>query len=157
MNSSTHDNFKASSGLQGLKRRVIYVTLYELIAISVGTAGLAMLSGQGMAHSGVLAVAASAIAILWNLVFNWFFERWESRQETRGRSVSRRIAHAIGFEGGLVIALVPLMAWWFNISLWEAMVMDIGMIVFFLFYTFAFNWTFDRIFGLPASAMVSAS
>ena len=144
------------AGLQGIKRRVLYVTLYELIAIAAATLGLAMLSGQGMSHSGVLAVAASVIAVLWNLAFTWMFERWESRQAQRGRTVARRIAHAIGFEGGLVLALVPLMAWWFDISLWQALVMDFGLIVFFLCYTFVFNWVFDRIFGLPASAQPAA-
>ena len=142
-------------GLQGLKRRLIYVSLYELIAIAAATAGLALLSGQGAGHSSVVAVAASAIAIVWNIVFNWAFERWESRQATRGRSVARRIAHAIGFEGGLVFTLVPLFAWWFGITLWSAFVMDLGLIVFFLCYTFVFNWVFDHLFGLPASAQVA--
>lgn len=139
--------------LQGPWRRVIYVTLYELIAIAAATLGLAALTGQGAGHSGVVAVAASAIAVVWNLLFNWAFERWEARQLVRGRSVRRRIAHAIGFEGGLVFTLVPLFAWWFNVSLWQAFVMDLALIVFFLCYTFVFNWGFDRVFGLPASAM----
>ena len=147
----------AGAGLQGIKRRVLYVTLYELIAIGAATLGLALLSGQGMAHSGVLAVAASVIAVLWNLAFNWMFERWESRQVQRGRTVARRIAHALGFEGGLVLALVPLMAWWFDISLWQALVMDFGLIVFFLCYTFVFNWVFDQVFGLPASAQPASA
>ena len=142
----------APQGLQGPWRRVLYVTLYELIAIAVATAGLAQLSGQGAGHSSVVAVAASAIAVLWNVVFNWAFERWESRQTVRGRSVARRVAHAIGFEGGLVFTLVPLFAWWFKVSLWDAFVMDLALIVFFLCYTFVFNWVFDRVFGLPASA-----
>jgi uncharacterized membrane protein len=30
--------------------------------------------------------------------------------------------------------------------------MDLGLVVFFLVYTFVFNWAFDRAFGLPASA-----
>ncbi len=142
--------------LQGAKRRVVYVTLYELIAIGAATAGLSMLTGQGAGHSGVVAVAASGIAIVWNIVFNWAFERWESRQAVRGRSVARRVAHAIGFEGGLVFTLVPLFAWWFGIGLWHAFVMDLGLIVFFLCYTFVFNWVFDHLFGLPASAMAPA-
>ena len=146
----------APQGLQGPWRRVLYVTLYELIAIAVATAGLAQLSGQGAGHSSVVAVAASAIAVLWNVVFNWAFERWESRQTVRGRSVARRVAHAIGFEGGLVFTLVPLFAWWFKVSLWEAFVMDLALIVFFLCYTFVFNWGFDRVFGLPASAQGAA-
>ena len=141
--------------LQGIKRRVIYVSLYELIAIAAATAGLALLSGQGAGHSSVVAAAASVIAVVWNLVFNWAFERWESRQPVRGRSVARRVAHAIGFEGGLVFTLVPLFAWWFGISLWHAFVMDLGLIVFFLCYTFVFNWVFDHLFGLPASAMAT--
>ena len=41
-------------GLQGLKRRLIYVSLYELIAIAAATAGLALLSGQGAGHSSVV-------------------------------------------------------------------------------------------------------
>ena len=146
----------APQGLQGPWRRVVFVTLYELIAIAVATAGLAQLTGQGAGHSSVVAVAASAIAVLWNVVFNWAFERWESRQTVRGRSVARRVAHAIGFEGGLVFTLVPLFAWWFKVSLWEAFVMDLALIVFFLCYTFVFNWAFDRVFGLPASAQGAA-
>ena len=43
-------------------------------------------------------------------------------------------------------------AQWLNVSLWEALVMDLGLVVFFLVYTFVFNWVFDHVFGLPASA-----
>ena len=148
---------RPAAGLQGLHRRLIYVTLYELIAIAAATWGLAVLSGQGAGHSGMVAVAASAIAVVWNVVFNWAFERWESRQAVRGRSVARRVEHAIGFEGGLVFTLVPLFAWWFGVSLWQAFVMDLALIVFFLCYTFVFNWVFDRVFGLPASAQTAAA
>ncbi|WP_066267847.1 PACE efflux transporter [Hydrogenophaga palleronii] len=138
--------------MQGIKRKVVYITLYEIIAISMSTIGLALLSGSGMSHASVAAVAASAIAVVWNLVYNTLFERWEARQAKRGRSIARRVAHAVGFEGGLVITLVPLFAWWLEISLWQAFVLDLGLIVFFLVYTFVFNLLFDRIFGLPSSA-----
>lgn len=138
--------------MQGIRRKIVYVTLYELIAISASTAGLALLSSSSVSHASVAAVAASVIAVVWNLVFNTLFERWEARQTVRGRSVWRRMAHAIGFEGGLVVTLVPLFAWWLEISLWQAFVLDLGLIVFFLVYTFAFNLAFDKAFGLPASA-----
>ena len=139
-------------GLQGPWRRVVYITLFELIAIAASTYGLAWLTGQGATHSSAVAVMASVIAISWNVVWNHVFERWEAGQAKRGRSLRRRIAHALGMEGGLVFMLVPLFAWWFKVSLWQALVMDIGLIVFFLVYTFAFNWAFDRVFGLPAAA-----
>ena len=97
-------------------------------------------------------MASSVIAVVWNLAFNTVFEAWESRQKVRGRSVARRIAHAIGFEGGLAAILVPVFAWWLGIGLWEAFLFDAALLVFFLVYTFVFNWSFDSAFGLPASA-----
>ena len=138
--------------MQGLKRRVVYITLYEGIAIVAASAGLAWLSGGNLGPSSVLATAASAVAVAWNLVFNHLFERWEARQAVRGRSLRRRVAHAVGFEGGLVAFLVPMFAWGLGVTLWQALVMDLGLVVFFLAYTFVFNWGFDRVFGLPASA-----
>lgn len=138
--------------MQGIKRKIVYITLYEIIAIAMSTTGLALLSGADMGHASVAAIVASAIAVVWNLVYNTLFERWEARQAQRGRSLLRRVAHAIGFEGGLVVTLVPLFAWWLDISLWQAFVLDLGLIVFFLVYTFVFNLLFDRFFGLPTSA-----
>ncbi|MEG2049574.1 MAG: PACE efflux transporter [Comamonas sp.] len=140
-----------ATGLQGAKRRVVFVGLYELIAIIVSSL-LFMATGQDSGSSGVMAVAASTIAILWNITFNWLFERWELRQTKKGRSLLRRMVHAVGFEGGIAAMLIPLMAWWFEITLWQAVVMEAGLLVFFMVYTFVFNWAFDRIFGLPASA-----
>lgn len=142
--------------MQGIKRRVVYITLYEAIAIVAASIGLAAMSGQGLGHSGALAVIASVIAVVWNLAFNALFERWEAKQAVRGRSVWRRVAHAIGFEGGLVMFLVPTFAWWLDISLMQALVMDLGLVIFFLVYTFVFNWAFDATFGLPASASGAA-
>lgn len=138
--------------MQGLKRRIVYVTAYEGIAILATTIAMVLL-GFGAAHAGAASVMASAVAILWNLAWNWLFEAWEARQESGGRGIARRIAHAIGFEGGLLVFLVPLMAWWLGIGLVEALVLDLGFLAFFLVYTFVFNLGFDTLFGLPASAV----
>jgi uncharacterized membrane protein len=40
-----------------------------------------------------------------------------------------------------------------NISLIQAFLLDLALIIFIPCYTFAFNWLFDRTFGLPASAL----
>ena len=148
---SSSASARKATGLQGAKRRIIYVSLYEAIAIAVSSL-IFIAIGQKASDSGIMAVAASVIAICWNLSFNHLFEKWEARQTVKGRSVLRRVVHAIGFEGGIAAMLIPLMAWWFNITLWEAAVMEAGLLVFFMVYTFAFNWAFDRLFGLPASA-----
>jgi uncharacterized membrane protein len=100
----------------------------------------------------VFSILASTVAMLWNLAFNAMFEAWETRQTTRGRSLKRRIAHALLFEAGLVLALLPLTAWWFSVTLVQALAYEAVLIAAFLIYTWAFTWAFDRIFGLPASA-----
>jgi uncharacterized membrane protein len=138
--------------MQGIKRRVVYVSLYELIAVILTSVALALL-GHEPAQAGVAAIAASLIALVWNLIWNAIFEYWESRQVVKGRSVGRRVAHAIGFEGGLIVAFVPFFAWWLQVTWWEAFILDLGFLVFFLIYTFVFSLIFDKVFGLPASAL----
>ena len=138
--------------MQGVWRRVVYVGLYETVAIVLAGAGFMLMAGAGTLHAGGLSALCSAVAVAWNVVFNHAFERWESRQAVRGRSVRRRMAHAIGFEGGLAAILVPVIAWWLDVSLWQSVAMDLSLLLFFLVYTFIFNWAFDRVFGLPRSA-----
>ena len=142
--------------MQGLKRKLVYVTCYELIGLSMSTLGLAYLSETQASHTGPLAVMITTIAMLWNLIFNTLFERWESRQAKRGRSVARRVAHAVGFQLTLVVYLIPLIAWSLDMTLVEALLVDMAFIVLIPCYTFAYNWVFDRIFGLPTSAMAKA-
>nr|WP_219857705.1 PACE efflux transporter [Pseudomonas monteilii] len=139
-----------------MKRKLVYVTFYELIGLCMSTLGLAYLSDTQASHTGPLAVMITTIAMLWNLVYNTLFERWESRQAKRGRSVARRVAHAIGFQLTLVVYLIPLIAWWLDMTLVEALLVDMAFIVLVPCYTFAYNWAFDRVFGLPRSAMAAA-
>jgi uncharacterized membrane protein len=140
--------------MQGIKRKIVYVSLYESIAI-LCTSVVFYLMGFSVFDSWVVSVAASGIAVLWNLAWNTLFEYWEARQSKKGRSLRRRIVHALGFEGGLVVFLVPFFAWWLSVPLWEAFMLDAGLLAFFLVYTFVFTRAFDHVFGLPASAISS--
>ncbi|RTL27093.1 MAG: PACE efflux transporter [Burkholderiales bacterium] len=137
--------------MQGLQRKIFHATLYEFIAIVIVTVAMRWLSSKGTAEAAGLALSTSVVALLWNMAYNSLFEAWERRQASRERTVARRMAHAIGFEGGLVLMTVPLIAWWLDMSWWEALLADLGLVVFFLFYTFSFNWLFDHFFGLPVS------
>ncbi len=133
-------------------RRVFQAVLYEAVAVAFVGPVLGLLFLQPLASAVGLAVCMSLVALAWNYVFNGWFEAWEARQTVRGRSLRRRLAHGVGFEGGLVIMLVPIMAWWMNTTLWVALIADLGILGFFFVYAVAFTWTFDRIFGLPQSA-----
>jgi uncharacterized membrane protein len=134
------------------RRRIVQAVLYEGIAISVVTPILAIGFSHPPGSAFVLSAVMSSIALAWNYAFNTVFERWESRQAVKGRSLARRVAHGIGFEGGLAIILMPVMAYWLDVSLMTAFVADLGLLVFFFVYTVGFTWAFDKVFGLPASA-----
>jgi len=140
--------------MQGIKRKLVYVTLYELIAIAVVTFTLLALGHQAV-NAGVASVVTSILAVSWNLIWNTAFEAWERRQQQRERTIKRRVAHALGFELGLLVILVPPMAWWLDISLYHALILDLGLLVFFVCYTFVFTMAFDKVFGLPLSARIA--
>ena len=134
------------------KRRILQAVLYEAFAIAVVGPVLSLAFDKPPGSSFGLALVLSTIALVWNWVFNGIFEHWESRQTVRGRSFARRLAHGAGFEGGLVLILLPVMSLWLNISLAAAFVTNLALLLFFFAYAIAFTWCFDRIFGLPASA-----
>jgi len=140
--------------MQGLKRRIVYVSSYEIIGMVISSVGLALLAGDSVEHTGPLSVMITTIAVTWNFIYNILYEKWEARQENKSRTVKRRIVHAIGFQITLVMFLIPLIAWWMNISLVAAFWLDVAFIIIIPIYTFIFNWTFDKLFGLPASAQV---
>lgn len=133
-------------------RRVLQAILYEVFAIAFVGPILSVVFDKPATSTIALAFVLSTIALCWNYVFNALFERWESRQSVRGRSLARRLLHGIGFEGGLVVMLVPVMSLWLNISALSAFQANLGLFVFFFLYAIVFTWTFDRVFGLPASA-----
>jgi len=91
----------------------------------------------------------STTGVIVNFLYNLAFEAWERRRAETTRTVARRVAHAIGFQAALVTFLIPLIAWWLDVSLWQAFLYDAVLIVFFPIFTFAYNWSFDSVFGLP--------
>jgi uncharacterized membrane protein len=134
-------------------RRILQAILYEVFAIAFVGPVLSFAFDKPQSSTLGLAFVLSSIALAWNYIFNAMFEHWESRQSVRGRSFVRRLAHGIGFEGGLVVILVPVMSWWLDISLFDAFLANLGLLAFFFVYAIAFTWAFDRVFGLPASAV----
>lgn len=136
-------------------RRVLQAALYEVGAIAFVGPVLGFAFGKPASSTFLLAVVLSAIALCWNYFFNALFERWESRQVVKGRSFARRLAHGTGFEGGLTVLLVPVMAFWLDTTFLAAFVANLGLLAFFFVYAIGYTWAFDKIFGLPQSALAA--
>ena len=86
----------------------------------------------------------------WNYVFNLLFDH--AMNHYRGSTLKTpplRILHAVLFELGLLMMLMPLIALYLGISLWHALVLDLGFALFYMLYALVFNWAYDRVFPLP--------
>ncbi|MEO4039382.1 PACE efflux transporter [Micrococcaceae bacterium Sec6.3] len=134
-----------------LQRRVVYAVVFEALAILFTTGILAALGKPG-GSSLAVAVVSSTVALIWNVVYNSLFERWERTAGIAGRPWWVRALHAVGFEGGLILFLVPAVALILGVSLWEAFLIEAGLLVFFLVYAAVYAFVFDSVFGLPDSA-----
>ncbi len=122
--------------------------------------GLVLLTGLGgwlleldMGHFGALAVLFSLLAMVWNYYYNRLFDLWLIRR--RGTCIKRqrdRVFHALLFEGGLLLVTLPIIAWWLQVSPWQALAMDVAMVVFYLVFAYLYNLAYDRLFPVPHPA-----
>ena len=133
-------------------RKITYAVSFETLGILLGAAVLTLFSGASAENTFGLATTGAAIALGWSYLYNSLFEAWEARQPVKGRSILRRTVHAVLFEAGMTAILLPFTAWFLSVDLWTAFVYELGLILFYLVYTWAFTLGFDRIFGLPESA-----
>lgn len=124
--------------------RFLHALTFEVIAIAICAPLGAWLLGYSLAHMGILTLMISLLAMAWNIAFNALFDRAQRRWGFT-RNFKARAVHAVLFEIGLIMAVVPLAAWWLDISLWAAFVLDIGIVLFFLPYSFLFNWAYDTL------------
>ncbi len=136
--------------------RIRHMLLFEGIAIVIVTPVAMWITGDSLGRIGSLAIIMSLLAMAWNYLFNLGFDYWLLRtRATTERSWLLRMAHALLFELGLVLAGVPLVAWWLSMTLWQALLMDLGFILFFLVYAFVYNWLYDHLFPVPVRASAS--
>lgn len=134
-----------------LGRRVTYAVVFEILAVGFTTIILALL-GNDSGSSLIVGLISSTVALTWNLIFNWGFEAFERRIGVTHRPWYMRVTHAVLFEGGLIVMLVPAIAWVLGVSLLEAFMLEVVLLIFFLIYTAVYAWAFDSVFGLPEPA-----
>ena len=135
--------------LSPIKRRIVYVIVFEIVAIISSTFVLMKLSNSDASESLPVAMMVSLAAIIWNFVYNTAFETWEERRQIAERTLLIRSVHALIFEVGLVLICLPLYMIWYDVGLIQAFVMEAALLVFFLIYNFVFTFIFDKIFTLP--------
>ena len=130
--------------------RIRHAISFEILGILIATPLAALAFGLHAGDSAVIVVGSATVAMGWNYVFNLIFDRAMDRfAGTTLKSPAQRVLHAVLFELGLLAMLMPLIALYLGISLWEALLLDLGFALFYMVYALAFNWAYDRLFPLP--------
>ncbi|MCA0271388.1 MAG: PACE efflux transporter [Proteobacteria bacterium] len=130
--------------------RIRHAISFEVIGLILITPLGALAFDKPIEAIGVVAFVSATIATGWNYLYNLIFDHALLR--LRGavqKTVPIRVIHAILFEAGLLLVLLPFIAWYLGVSLLEAFLMDVSFAVFYLVYAFVFNWAYDVIFPVP--------
>ncbi|MBK5513464.1 multidrug/biocide efflux PACE transporter [Pseudomonas sp. TH15] len=127
---------------KSITERIFQAVGFETLAVMICTPLLAWVMDKPMVEMGLVTMAIAALALIWNVIFNGMFDRLLKRLDIV-RNAWVRVVHALLFEGGLIVMGVPLIAWWLSVSLWQAFLLDIGVLLFFLPYTYVYHWGYD--------------
>lgn len=127
---------------KSLTERVFQAIGFEFFAVLLCTPLFAWVMSKPLLDMGVVTVANCLIALGWNVLFNGLFDRLRERLALAQNGWTR-LLHAVLFEGGLIVVSVPLVAWWLELSLLAALLLDIGVLLFFLPYTYVYHWAYD--------------
>lgn len=128
---------------RSLKERFYHAAGFEVLAILTVAPLAAWIMEKPLFQMGALAIMLSTVAMLWNMIYNTGFDRiWPPQ---RKRALGLRAIHALGFEGGFIVIGLPIAAWMLKITLLEAFMLEVAFFLFFLPYTMAYNWMWDKL------------
>ena len=127
---------------KSFKERVFHAVIFEVTANVIIALSLAWLMNVSVLQSGSLSVISALTATVWNFIFNKLFDSLQKKHQFQ-RTFLVRAIHAVGFETGLIISLIPVAMVMLNLTVTEAFFVEIGLVLFVLPYTMLFNWLYD--------------
>jgi len=123
--------------------RIFQAILFEVTVLSIIIPSSVILGGFDAEKMTIVAVGISLFAMLWNYVYNLFFDKLMGFNRLE-RGLTLRISHAVGFELGMIAITLPVMAWYLEITLLAAAILEAAFLIFILIYTLVFNWAYDQ-------------
>jgi len=113
--------------MRNTRDRLRHAIGFELIGLLIAAPLASWVTGVGLNHMGPLALFFSVLATVWNYVYNIGVDKLLLKyQGHTHKSLWQRVAHTFGFEGGLLFVALPVMSWWLDISMMEALVLDLA-------------------------------
>lgn len=134
--------------------RIRHTILFELIGLCTCTPLASWILDKDMSRIGIMSISISMTAMVCNYLYNLIFDKVlvALKHPVNVRPTWMRALHAVLFELSLLTLTVPFVAWWLDLTLWHALIADIGFALFFLVYAFVYNWVYDIVFPMPVAA-----
>ncbi|MDN3612065.1 PACE efflux transporter [Vibrio ostreicida] len=126
------------------KERLLHMVLFELFALILMAVLATFITGKEASKMAGLALSLSLIAMGWNYLYNVGYDKIFGEDRSK-RTLKVRILHGLGFELGMMIISFPVLMWVLQLGFWVLLLMDIGVVLFFVFYAISFNWVYDTV------------
>ncbi|WP_133010395.1 PACE efflux transporter [Marinomonas flavescens] len=123
--------------------RIVQAILFEALALAIAIPLMVIMGGVDAAKMTVLDIGLSLFAMLWNYIYNVIFDKLMGFDRLE-RRLEVRVIHTAGFELGMLLVTLPLMAWYLGITWLAAAMLEAGFLIFIFVYTIVFNWLYDR-------------
>ncbi|MGF1724930.1 PACE efflux transporter [Photobacterium nomapromontoriensis] len=127
-----------------IKERILHSVLFEVFALLIMMIGASLFTNHNPAAIGGIGLALSLIAMGWNYFYNLGFDKIYGADRL-ARKIGTRIAHGIGFEAGLLLVTIPVLMWALQLDFWTVLILDLGIVIFFLVYSIVYNWIYDQV------------
>lgn len=123
--------------------KIFNVILFEVVALSILVPSMSYLTNKPLQTLFFAALSFSCIVVTWNYIFNNLFDSLcKTPRVERGLKI--RTVHTLLFEAGLIVIAIPALAWFLQITFFEAFIIELGFLVFFLFFNPTFHFIYDK-------------
>ncbi len=140
--------------MRSRKDRIRHAILFEALGLLLATPLGAIAFDHPLDSIGIVVIVSATLAMAWNYAYNLGFDHALLRlRGSTAKTVRIRIAHALLFELGLLLILMPFIAWYLEVSLLTAAVMDMGFAAFYVVFAFVYNWGYDIAFPVPTERL----
>ncbi|MEJ3600964.1 PACE efflux transporter [Vibrio vulnificus] len=124
--------------------RLFHAVAFEFLALAIIVPATSLMTGKGASALAIVGIGLSIFTVIWNYIYNQYFDQWFGANRAE-RGLKMRLLHTFGFEGGLIFITIPVISWFLSISILQALLLEAGFLLFFLFYATGFNWLYDRV------------
>jgi uncharacterized membrane protein len=134
--------------LRSGRERLLQTLLYELGGLLIVLPLYAIITGHALADSMVLLIAVSVATMSWACLHNMAFDYMEALQTGRvasDRPQFLRFIHAISTEVTSILVTTPVIVLMGGFGWRQALLVDIGLTLFYAVYAYSFHLVFDAV------------